>query len=274
MITAVRTLIGLRLAIATAGQIVAVGIAGLSVRTAAYILGFSLGSISPFILPIISLLATLSGLFSDSCLSVEQLAIIDNQNQALINTYNSQYAAWNVGYQNWLAADRIARQEAYQRWYDTFAGTCVEGMTICSWFSWSSSYSVPPPTYPNLKPYPGHAATDPNCKYPRKVWLQAVWAATDDNFVTPKACWLIAYSWDKRYNKVEIKYNPYKIKDSFLLSRALKPDLVKGDRLKAFKTSDWKNLETPSGWDKGYWLVEQTDVECRGWQPSWLNPVK
>lgn len=275
MITAVRTLVGLRLAIATAGQIVAVGISSLSVRTAAYILGFTLGSISPFILPIISLLATLSGLFSDSCLSVEQLAIIDNQNQALINTYNSQLATWNTGYQAYLRDYRIAYQQAYQQWYDVYAGSCVEGMTICGGFPGITYPPYPaPPTYPILKQYPAHAATDPTCKYPRKVWLQTIWASTDDNFITLKACWLIAYSWDKRYNKIEIKYNPYNIKESFLLSRALNPDLVNGSRLKDFKNSDWKNLETPSGWDKGYWLSEKTDPDCKGWQPSWLNQIK
>jgi len=50
MITVIRVLIGLRLAIATGGEIVLVGISTLSLRSAAYILGFSLGSISPLFL--------------------------------------------------------------------------------------------------------------------------------------------------------------------------------------------------------------------------------
>ena len=50
--------------------------------------------------------------------------------------------------------------------------------------------------------------------------------------------------------------------------------LVFGNRFRGLSTDNWKDLETVSGWDKGYWAAEHTDVECRGWRPGWSNKVK
>jgi hypothetical protein len=54
----------------------------------------------------------------------------------------------------------------------------------------------------------------------------------------------------------------------------MNPFLVAGNRFRNLKDNEWKNLETVQGWDKGYWAAEQTDVECRGWNPGWSRKVK
>jgi hypothetical protein len=64
------------------------------------------------------------------------------------------------------------------------------------------------------------------------------------------------------------------LSEFFLKSRSVNPDLIAGNRFTQFNDSSWKNLESVVGWDKGYWTAEQTDVECRGWNPGWSRKVK
>jgi len=73
---------------------------------------------------------------------------------------------------------------------------------------------------------------------------------------------------------LEIEYNPFELSETFLESRAMDPFVVDGNRFRNLNDSEWKDLESVAGWDKGYWVAEQTDVECRGWNPGWSRKVK
>jgi hypothetical protein len=59
-----------------------------------------------------------------------------------------------------------------------------------------------------------------------------------------------------------------------VLSRARSYYLVKGDRFRGVNSSNWRNLESVTGWDRGYWQAESTDPECRGWRPGWSVKVR
>src|SRR4028118_949804 len=71
----------------------------------------------------------------------------------------------------------------------------------------------------------------------------------------------------------KIEYNPF-LPEKFVPDRAISYYLVDGDRFRGLRDNDWKNLESLSGWDKGYWKSEQTDSECRGWRPGWSRKIK
>jgi hypothetical protein len=49
---------------------------------------------------------------------------------------------------------------------------------------------------------------------------------------------------------------------------------VKGDRFRNLEQPNWKNLESVEGWDKGYWIAESVDPECRGWRPDYSHKIK
>ncbi len=135
-------------------------------------------------------------------------------------------------------------------------------------------YSVPapsPPPSPQLQTYP--ACSSPNCPAGKKTWLQVVWGSPKGNFSDAKGCFIVAYSQDAPTIPVKIEYNPF-LPELFVRSRATSYYLIQGDRFRGVNTSDWKNLESVSGWDKGYWKSETTDPECRGWNPGWSRKVK
>lgn len=115
--------------------------------------------------------------------------------------------------------------------------------------------------------------TPPNCSAAKKVWLQAIWASQSDFATETKSCFLIGYSYDN-VDKLKIEYNPFKLSEPFLKSRSADTNLIAGNRFTKLNDPDWKNLESMIGWDKGYWAAEQTDVECRGWNPGWSRKVK
>ncbi|MEG4971046.1 hypothetical protein QUB17_33495 [Microcoleus sp. B5-C4] len=114
--------------------------------------------------------------------------------------------------------------------------------------------------------------TPPDCDG-KKVWLQTIWASPSEFASQSKGCFLIAYSYEE-IDGLKIEYNPFKIPESFLISRALPHQVIAGIKFKQLKDDEWKDLESVSGWDKGYWSAEFTDVECRGWRPGWSNKVK
>src|ERR687886_76021 len=128
-----------------------------------------------------------------------------------------------------------------------------------------------PPNPPAIQTYP--ACSSPDCPPGKKVWVQVVWASPSGNFSDPKGCFLIAYSQDAPDLPPDIEYNPF-LPEQFVRDRAISYYLVDGDRFRGLQDNDWKNLESVSGWDKGYWKSEQTDPECRGWRPGWSRKIK
>jgi hypothetical protein len=127
------------------------------------------------------------------------------------------------------------------------------------------------PLLPQLQIYA--ACSSPNCPPGKKVWVQVVWASPSGNFSDPKGCFIIAYSQDAPTLPPKIEYNPF-LSEQFVRDRAISYYLVDGDRFRGLRDNNWKNLESVSGWDKGYWKSEQTDSECRGWRPGWSRKIK
>lgn len=224
---------GLRLLIVQFAPIIASSVGLLGARTAAYFVGFTLGSISVSLWPIVAVLITIAGIFNPA--SKQEC---DNYyaNAAAISTRNM--VAWQAV---WRAC-----------WSD--------GTSICPW------------NVPLKVPFEPIPCTPPNCSG-KKVWLQAVWASPSEFASQSKGCFLIAYSYEK-VDGLKIEYNPFKLSESFLKSRALPWQVVQGDKFKQLKDDEWKDLESVKGWDKGYWAAENTDVECRGWRPGWSRKVK
>ena len=135
-------------------------------------------------------------------------------------------------------------------------------------------YPVPQPNPPNppaLQTYP--ACSSPDCPPGKKVWTQVIWGSPGGNFTDSKGCFIVAYSQDAPTLSPEIEYNPF-LPDEFVKSRAISYYLVNGDRYRGLQDNDWKNLESVQGWDKGYWISEVVDPECRGWRPGWSKIVK
>jgi len=225
---------GLRLLIVQSAPIVASSTAFLGVRTAAYVVGFALGSIGVTLWPIVATLITIAGIF----------------NPASKEECDAYYAEANrISYQNYL------------RWQAAWAACWNGGSYICPWTD--EPLKVP------FQPVP---CTPPNCNG-KKVWLQAIWASQSEFASQSKGCFLIAYSYEK-VDGLKIEYNPFKLPEPFLKSRALPWQIVRGDKFKHLDDKEWKDLESVKGWDKGYWAAEHTDVECRGWRPGWTNKVK
>ncbi|MEG3842934.1 hypothetical protein [Microcoleus sp. herbarium14] len=124
---------------------------------------------------------------------------------------------------------------------------------------------------PQLQTYP--ACSSPNCPAGKKTWLQVLWASPTGNFSDSKRCFIAAYSQDAPTLPVKIEYNPF-LPETFVRSRAISYYLVDDDLFRGLQDKEWRNLESVTGWDKGYWKAEQIDSECRGWRPGWSRKVK
>ena len=231
---------GLRLLIAEVAPLVAVSASLLSVRSVAYFVGFTLGSILSIWFPIVATLITIAG-------------IIAPANQSECDAFYAQVSS--IGQQNaqlYLQALNIC-----------YPPTGVIN-PICTARGRAGLYEVYKPI-----PFP---CTPPNCNG-KKVWLQTIWASQSDFGSQSKGCFLIAYSYNET-DRLKIEYNPFKLPESFLRQRALPHHVIRGDRFKQLRDDEWKDLETVQGWDKGYWSSEFTDIECRGWRPGWTLKVK
>jgi hypothetical protein len=125
--------------------------------------------------------------------------------------------------------------------------------------------------YDYFRPIP-LPCTPPNCNG-KKVWIQALWASPSEFASHSKGCFLVAYSYNAT-DGLKIEYNPFRLPEPFLKSRALPWQAVRGDRFKLLNDSEWKDFESVKGFDRAYWAAEHTDVECRGWRPGWSNKVK
>jgi hypothetical protein len=280
---------GLRLLITESGPIVATSVGLLSARSVAYIVGFGLGSIVSSWLPIIALLISVTGFFGAGANTAEceayraQMRAIDDANRAALAAYQPVYNSWykNI-YQPWYEAKNayeIPKQTAAGQACITGSGWCVIDTIgfLCAYCLRAAreiTYPVPapePPTPPVMQTYP--ACSSPNCPPGKKVWTQVIWGSPGGNFTDAKGCFIVAYSQDAPTLAPKVEYNPF-LPKTFVESRAISYYLVNGDRYRALQDSEWKNLETVQGWDKGYWRSEVVDPECRGWRPGWSKIVK
>jgi len=298
---------GLRLLITEAGPIVATSIALLSARSAAYMVGFAVGNIFSSWLPIIATLVTIAGFFNSGSNTPEceayraQMRAIDNANRASLAAWQIISRAYAEGpYRTYqLEVQALAARSAV-----TARSNCVnvpirQACVVCGSFAGSGSFGpscvstvcfrraecegsefrrlnvglTPPPAPPPpvLQTYP--ACSAPNCPPGKKVWTQVLWASPDGNFIDVKGCFIVAYSQDAPNLPPTVEYSPF-LPESFVQSRALSYYLVNGDRYRGLRDDEWRNLESVSGWDKGYWRSEVTDPECRGWRPGWSRKIK
>lgn len=273
---------GLRLLIVTAAPIITSSAALLSVRSAAYLVGFSLGNIGVTLWPIIATLITIAGIFGGSTQECDdyraEVERVTTANQAIaaafapiIKAHYEQtaaiYAAWLPGYQKFQST-------CYQNEFNCYT-SCAGLCSFCKGRCSELDYGFP--VYP-IAPVPQYlfmpsTCTPPNCPISRKVWLQVIWASQSDFATQTKSCFLVGYSYDN-VEGLKIEYNPFELSESFLKSRSADVRLVAGNRFTQLNDPDWENLESTIGWDKGYWAAEQTDVECRGWNPGWSRKVK
>jgi hypothetical protein len=295
---------GLRILITEAGPVVATSVSLLSARSIAYFVGFGLGSIVSAWLPIIAVLISVAGFFNAGSNTPEceayraQMRAIDDANRAAFAAWQVNNKAYIDGpYKNYLLAAQALALSAAKKAKLTCANepesisclicggggvqgpSCVTStcfpMRECQdreFKRFNTGLSVPPPPlFPVIKTYP--ACSSPNCPPGKKVWTQVLWGSPNDNFTEAKGCYIVAYSQDAPTLPPKIEYNPF-LPKLFVESRALSYYLINGDRYRGLQDNEWKNLESVSGWDKGYWRSEVTDPECRGWRPGWSRKVK
>jgi len=214
---AAKLVTGLRLLIVTASPIIVSSAALLSVRSAAYLVGFSLGSIGVTLWPIIATLIAISGIFSTTTPQCDayqaELRRIELANRAaevaaipLIKAWEIQYKAWRVGFDSYTNPPCI-------RYRTEYAGPCGRiacfgpPVTFCVKFA---PYSVPPPPYPTIQYITRSNCTPLNCPNSKKVWLQTIWASQSEFATQTKSCFLIGYSYTV-LDGLKIEYNPFEL---------------------------------------------------------------
>jgi len=291
---------GLRLLVVEAAPIVATSVGLLSARSAAYLVGFALGSIASSWLPILALLISVTGFWGAGANTAEceayraQMRAIDAANRALAANYQIIYAPYlvaaNVYSQRRM--DAIRRLSPRFNSLEICKWECAERCThnshsTCGFLCWGCMQRVSrefyeavdaaagnpptPPPPPAYQSYP--ACSSPNCPPGKKVWTQVLWGSPSGNASDPKGCFIVAFSQDAPTIAPKVEYNPF-LPKSFVEGSAISYYLVDGDRYRGLQDSEWKNLETVQGWDKGYWRSESTHPECRGWRPGWSKIVK
>lgn len=295
---------GLRIAITQAGPLLATSVGLLSARSAAYVVGFTLGSIVSSWLPIIALLVSVTGFFNNGSNTPEceayraQMRAIDAANQAALASWQisnrayiqGPYATYQSQVQALAASSRASAIAACSGQPESVScvvcgGGGIQGITCVSstcnrraecesreFQRLNTGITQPPaPPYPALQTYP--ACSAPNCPPGKKVWTQVLWASQSGNFVDPKGCFIVAYSQDAPTLPVKVEYNPF-LNVDYVKSQAISYYLVNGDRYRGLTDNQWTDLESVQGWDKGYWRSESTAVECRGWRPGWSKQIK
>ncbi len=300
---------GLRLLIIETAPLVFISAGMLSARTTAYFVGFGLGNIASAWLPIVAVLVSITGLFGAGANTPEceafraQMRAIDNANRVALAAwqtvnkayFDGRYATYQAQVQALATRSRALAISIYSGQPESVpCVVCASSMRSGSGYICLSNVSTTcnrraecesrqferlntglnppePPAYPILQTYP--ACSSPNCPPGKKVWVQVFWASPSGNFSDSKGCFLVAYSQDAPTLPPNIEYNPFLPKE-FVESRAISYYLVDGDRFRGLRDNDWKNLESVSGWDKGYWKAEHTDTECRGWRPGWSRKIK
>jgi hypothetical protein len=272
----------------------------LSLRFVSYLVGFLFGSITSLWLPIVATLVSVTGAFNSAYTNTQCQAY--RAEMARIEAVNTQRMTdYRLIYQSWV-------KSTYNPWYEQYnqyilaarsANPCLNiinppcygGGNYCSSprQDCEQAYDIKvraaapvrptPPPYPQLlsyfSPSGGCGSTNPsiNCPAGKKVWLQVLWGSPGGKASDSKGCFLVAYSQELYNLPVKIEYNPF-LPVPFVTSRAASYYLVKGDRFRGLSTTVWKDLESVQGWDKGYWIAETVDPECRGWRPGWSRKVK
>lgn len=286
----------LRFLVSEAAPLVAGSVALLSARSAAYVVGFALGSIASSWLPIVALLISVTGFFNAGANSPEceayraQMRAIDEANRAAFAAYQIASKPYIVAAQAWGEKYMQALNAAYAKYKDTCVAICeadVGDHDSAGFLCWGcmqqtqkkvydeanqAAGSPPqPPPPPNYQSYP--ACSAPDCPPGKKVWTQVLWASPGGKFTDPKGCFIVAFSQDAPTLPPKIEYNPF-LPKTYVETRPISYYLVKGDMYRGLQDESWKNLESVEGWDKGFWRSEQTDTECRGWRPGWSKQVK
>ncbi len=268
---------GLRLLVVEAAPIVATSVGLLSARSAAYLVGFALGSIASSWLPILALLISVTGFWGAGSNTAEceayraQMRAIDAANRALAANYQIIYAPFLVAAQAYSERymDALKRLSPRFNSLEICKNECAERCTYnshstCGFLCWgcmqrvsrefyeavdAAAGSPPTPPPPAYQSYP--ACSSPNCPPGKKVWTQVLWGSPSGNASDPKGCFIVAFSQDAPTIAPKVEYNPF-LPKSFVESSAISYYLVDGDRYRGLQDSQWKNLETVEGWDKGY----------------------
>ncbi|MEG5206676.1 hypothetical protein [Microcoleus sp. S13_C3] len=280
---------GLRLLISTAAPLVVSSASLLSARTAAYLVGFGLGSILSIWAPVILTLVSLTGSFGGGATDTSicdayraQLAQLEAINASRIAECNHLYEVYNSAYQAWLIR-YIDFRNSYP--YDSCDKICaddISGHYLCSSClrdieTQFNLHAPVPPELPLCQQLEDISAcgseSPPDCPFGKKVWLQVLWASPRGNASDSKGCFIVAYSQDSPDLPVDIEYNPF-LKEQFVRSRAADWSSIIGNKLAGVDTTKWKDLNSTKGWDKGYWAAEFVDTECRGWRPGWSLKIK
>jgi hypothetical protein len=292
----------LRLLVSTAAPLVTAAISLLSVRSAAYLVGFGLSSILSIWLPIVATLISLTGAFdgntdTSACDAYRaEMRRIAEYNEALSAAWAIQYEAYRPTYEAWI----LARQAHSDAVFAAGRGACEEicaATPVCTvndgetcgfscYFCWRNLAELDArtaPPMPEPPPYPNYLVPNrsecgstipPDCPQAKKVWLQVIWGSPAGNASDAKGCFIVGYSQDSRDLPVNIEYNPY-LPQLFVKNQAFSYDLVKGNRFFGLDPSSaWKDLDSVEGWDKGYWSAEIVHPECRGWRPGWSLKIK
>jgi len=278
---------GCRLLVAETAPLVVTSVSVLSVRSAAYLVGFTLGSIASVWLPIVAVLISVTGLFglfsgSSECDAYRaQIAEIDKINISVMQKYEKEYSDWEqkiyIPYMQKNADNSqiclpiLKVQENYSKLLNPYTD-CVEYV-----LSQIRLNAPEPPPFPSslLITYPcaGGSGGGSDCPAGKKVWLQVIWGSPTGNFSDSQGCFIVGYSQDAPDLPFNIEYNPF-LPEPFVKSMALSYYSVQGDRFRELNQPTWKNLESVEGWDKGYWIAESVDPECRGWRPGWSRKIK
>lgn len=292
----------LRILIPQIAPLVANNAGLLSLRFVSYLVGFLFGSITSLWLPIVATLVSVTGAFNSASTNTQcqayraEMARIESINIQRMAAYRLTYSSWYTSsYQPWLENYKSyldqasANNPCFKIPIDTKCISSKDYICNITYFICLDNYnaqvqaSAPvrptPPAYPQLLSYSppsgGCGSTNPsiNCPAGKKVWLQVLWGSPGGKASDSKGCFLVAYSQELYNLPVKIEYNPF-LPVPFVTSRAASYYLVKGDRFRGLSTTVWKDLESVQGWDKGYWIAETVDPECRGWRPGWSRKVK
>jgi hypothetical protein len=163
LLRSAKFLTGLRLLIAEAAPIIASSVGLLSARSAAYLVGFALGSIAIGWLPIIATLISIAGIFGGSTQECDnyraelervRLANLAAQTAAipLIKAWEIQYKAWQIASQNYAKNAPPCKIEIR---YESGCGTSYRDVCWGGYYEYCISppyppYSVPAPVYPTI----------------------------------------------------------------------------------------------------------------------------
>lgn len=248
--TAVKFIVGLRVAVVSNSAIVVSTTTALATRTLPYLVGSFLGSLfSPF--PMFVLIA-----------SILNVDLCSQQCQE----YNQALSAYDQAWQNYyIQCDRY--RESYYA-----PGGEHDQCIARNYYGWLICQPFCPVEAPSLE-FP-HIPDQCDCQdQNRKYWIQIVYGQEitteipNNHIASPSGCWAVLFSYDPD-NNLFIEYNPG-LNQDYLRFKALKPNQVKNSDIDTEVEED-----TFQAFDKAFWAAQYVDMECRKWQPGDLIPTK